>query len=79
MKPDFLYAFDKVVKTIKSCKDLHQLKVAENLSESFDRMFAQEICDKTKQIYFTTLNDLIFEMTNKIRNNYLKDAVPLVE
>lgn len=42
-------------------------------------MFAQEICDKTKQIYFTTLNDLIFEMTNKIRNNYLKDAVPLVE
>ena len=61
MKPDFLYAFDKVVKIIKSCENLDQLKVAENLSESFERMFTKEICDKTKQIYFITLDDLIFE------------------
>ena len=61
MKPDFLYAFDKVVKTIKSCKDLEQLEVAENLLESFERMFAKEICDKAKRIYFTTLDDLIFK------------------
>lgn len=74
MKPDFLYAFDKVVKTIKSCKDLHQLTVAKNLSASFEQMFAQEICDKTKQIYFTTIDDLIFKMTNKICDN-LKDAL----
>lgn len=61
MKPDFLYAFDKVVKIIKSCENLDQLEVAENLSESFERMFTKEICDKTKQIYFITLDDLIFE------------------
>lgn len=61
MKPDFLYAFDKIVKTIKSCEDLDQLEVAENLSESFERMFTKEICNKTKQIYFITLDDLIFE------------------
>lgn len=61
MKPDFLYAFDKVVKTIKSCEDLDQLEVAENLSDSFERMFTKGICDKTKQIYFITLDDLIFE------------------
>jgi hypothetical protein len=74
MKPNFLYAFDKVVKTIKSCEDLNQLEVAENLLDSFERMFAKEICDKTKQIYFTTLDDLRFEMTNKICYN-LKNAL----
>ena len=61
MKPDFLYTFDKVVKTIKSCENLDQLEVAENLLESFERMFAKEICDKAKRIYFTTLDDLIFK------------------
>lgn len=78
MKPDFLYAFDKVVKTIKSCESRYQLEVAENLAESFERMFAKEICDKAKRIYFTTLNDLIFEMQIKFRDN-LKDALTLVE
>lgn len=66
MKPDFLYAFDKVVKTIKSCENLDQLEVAEKLLYSFEHMFAKEICNETKQIYFTTLDDLIFERTNKI-------------
>lgn len=69
MKPDFLYAFDKVIKTIKSCENLDQLETAENLSESFERMFAKERYDKTKQIYFTTLDNLIFEMENKICYN----------
>lgn len=61
MKPDFLYAFDKVLKTIKSCENLDQLETAENLSESFEQMFAKEICDKAKRTYFTTLDDLIFK------------------
>lgn len=61
MKPDFLYAFDKVVKTIKSCENLDQLEVAGKMLYSFEDMFAKEICNKTKQIYFTTLDDLIFK------------------
>ena len=56
----------RTLKTIKSCESRDQLKVAENLVESFERMFAKEICDKARRIYFTTLNDLIFEMTKKI-------------
>lgn len=69
MKPDFLYAFDKVLKTIKSCQTLSQWVRARRLRDLFKEMYEVEYHDPNKNIYFVDLSTWSDIMLDKITSN----------
>lgn len=69
MKPDFLYAFDKVLKTIKSCQTMPQWVQSRRLHDLFEKMYEIERYDPNKNIYFINLNSWLEVKLNKIINS----------
>lgn len=69
MKPNFLHAFNKVLKTIKSCQTMPQWIQACRLRDLFEEMYEIERNDPNKNIYFIDLNTWLEVKLDKITSN----------